>query len=709
MKIFPNRGKSKSDKSLALFYGEAATTSVESAGCAYQSPSIIATGAEAQSVAFLSVMTNLVLGLLLIKVPSLVEGKTPMKKTVVLIATISAATWLPIILLLLLFVKVSPFLLIALWIVSLVPTTLMIPLRDNWLANLVPSEKMGRYLSWRSAVAGVFYLITFYLMGYTLDSSAAHISRGYAFVLCIAFVASVGSVFLYSSIRPPAPIVKSQTAPTTTFISFLKGARKEHLGTFILFVSLFTFAVNLSGPLLSVYMLNELHFSYMTFTAIVSSEYIARIISLAFWGKQVDKVGSLKILRLVSYLIPISPILWLLSGNFFYLCVAQIFAGTLWAAFDLCCQTFLFKSTQPEHRLRYIVYYRSLTTLSVALGALVSALLLNNMIAIRGSQILGMVLLSGVMRLVVSRVMLPKLKPGGIPDAIVHEELARELEKVNYPARQGLHYHPETWSRVVKGAAAFGAIIGKAVNKLSSPRPVGLYYNPQKWASYMGHNSDLQPAMVQVNSSEPDPEGLYYNQQTWSDYMNPTSANQVANTRISASAQIKREALYYNPEAWAKFINQTAMAEAKSIENKKPAREGLFYNTQRWADYLKRSLVLNATTIRTGGEGITVRQPVFYHPEIWAQYKNQSSLSRVVAAKVSAMPARQALFYHPEEWDRFIDPAMVRIGRKSAIGTTFARQNTVKKLERRELSTRRLPVTTPPLTTKRIRISLSPA
>lgn len=225
----------------------------------------------------------------------------------------------------------------------------------------------------------------------------------------------------------------------------------------------------------------------------------------------------------------------------------------------------------------------------------------------------------------------------------------------------------------------------------------------------MGHNPDLQPAMVQVNSSEPAAEGLYYNQQTWSDYMNPTSANQVANTRISASAQIKREALYYNPEAWAKFINQTAMAEAKSIENKKPTREGLFYDTQRWADYLKQSLVLNATTMRTGGEGITVRQPVFYHPEIWAQYKNQSSLSRVVAAKVSATPARQALLYHPEEWDRFIDPAMVRIGRKSAIGTAFARQNTVKKLERRELSTRRLPVTTSPLTTKRIRTSLSPA
>ena len=87
--------------------------------------------------------------------------------------------------------------------------------------------------------------------------------------------------------------------------------------------------------------------------------------------------------------------------------------------------------------------------------------------------------------------MLPKLKPGGIPDAIVHEELARELAMVNYPTRQGLYYHPEAWSRFTKPVAAFGTIIGKAVNKIA-PRPAGLYYNPQTMVNLYG--TELRPA-----------------------------------------------------------------------------------------------------------------------------------------------------------------------------------------------------------------------
>ena len=118
--------------------------------------------------------------------------------------------------------------------------------------------------------------------------------------------------------------------------------------------------------------------------------------------------------------------------------------------------------------------------------------------------------------------MLPKLKPGGIPDAIVHEELARELAYVNYPTRQGLYYHPEVWSRFTKPVAAFGTIIGKAVNKIT-PKPAGLYYNPQQWSSYMGQNSDLQPAVIQANNNEINKSGLYHNKKAWADYMQQTA------------------------------------------------------------------------------------------------------------------------------------------------------------------------------------------
>jgi hypothetical protein len=206
MKIQLGTGKGKKENSLSLLHGEAASSAVESAGCAYQTPSVIAAGASAQGVALLSTLTHLVLSMLLIKVPSLVEGKqSTLKRTTLIIAVISSITWLPIVFVMLFMKNVNPLLLTALWIVGLVPTTLLYPIRDNWLAGLVPADKMGRYLSWRSVISGVCYLATFYLMGFILDQTTGFESRSYAFILSLAFLASAISVVLYCGVRPSPP------------------------------------------------------------------------------------------------------------------------------------------------------------------------------------------------------------------------------------------------------------------------------------------------------------------------------------------------------------------------------------------------------------------------------------------------------------------------------------------------------------------------
>lgn len=672
MKIFPSRSKDKKDKSLELFHGEAATSSAETVGCAFQSPSLIAAGANASSVALLSTITNIILAALLIKVPSLVEGKTPLKKTVIVLGTISAITWLPIIFALLFIKNISPLLLVGLWTINVVPSILILPLRDNWLANIIPSDKMGRYLGLRAAISGIFYLISFYVMGYSLDVSSSDISRGYAFILSIAFVASASNVLVYIFARPPATMPESPTKNKISFSGFIKGAKKERLGTFIIFVTLFTFAVYLNGPLFAVFILSELKFSYMTYTLIISCEYIARIISLTFWGKQVDKLGSLQILGKVSHLIPFVPILWLFSGNFFYLCLAQLFSGTIWAAFDLCCQTFIYKSTKPEQKLRYMVYYRSLITLAAALGTLTSALLLTNMFRIFGSQILGMLLLSGILRMVIVRIMIPRLKPGAIPDVIAQEEMVRQSAKSN-SGREALYYHPEEWSRLAKPMAVFGTIVNQAANKVAS-RPSGLYYNPQKWSSYTNQSLKRDHVAAQFTDSRVPKSGLYYDK--------PIQTNHVKKTHEQSYPDIKqvREGILNNILAQPKLPDQPIVVMSKLANNTKTTRNGLFYNTQNWGDYLKQSLVLNATTIRTNNEGQTNRQAILYHPEIWSYFNNQSVLSRNTMVKVGS--SRQALLYHPEEWEKIYNPAIVRIGRKSAIGTVLHKQRQINYFNR---------------------------
>ena len=89
----------------------------------------------------------------------------------------------------------------------------------------------------------------------------------------------------------------------------------------------------------------------------ISAEYIARIISLTFWGRMVDNTGSIRVMGIVSRFIPLIPILWLFSHNIVYLVAIQLVSGTIWAAFDLSRQTFVYKETPKD--LAYIILFIS--------------------------------------------------------------------------------------------------------------------------------------------------------------------------------------------------------------------------------------------------------------------------------------------------------------------------------------------------------------
>ena len=61
-------------------------------------------------------------------------------------------------------------------------------------------------------------------------------------------------------------------------------------------------------------------------------------------------------------------------------------------------------------------------------------------------------------------------------------------------------------------------------------------------------------------------------------------------------------------------------------------------------------MVLNATTMRTAGDSLSNRQPIFYHPEMWNNYKNQTALPKVTNVKTNArvMSTRQPLLIIPK-------------------------------------------------------------
>jgi hypothetical protein len=383
---------------------------------------------------------------------------------------------------------------------------------------------MGQYLSLRSAISGVAYLGFFYFMGYILDTSGEGIFKGYAAVLSIAFIGSVISVVLYKIIRAPKKeAAKNSTAPFH-FPDFIKEVRHGHLGKFILYVSSLGFAVYLCSTFFTVYMLKDLHFSYLTYTIIISSEYLARVISLTFWGKLVDKLGSMKILNIVSWLIPVVPVLWLFSHNVTYLVVIQLLSGMVGAAFDLCNQTLIYRSAPKERLLRYIVYHKSLSTFAMAAGALVGAFALNYVYPVFGSQILGLFLVSGVLRLI-----------------IVLGMYLRKTREYEEPIGETSESQPApAWN---------------SAPVYISPR-LGLYPPPARWVDYP-RPAAARVARIILNTDTVTPKGVYYRPQEWVEYIKPTRGAKQGEKVVPPFC-----GLYYHPKEWQEYIKQTSVRKA---------------------------------------------------------------------------------------------------------------------------------------------------
>jgi hypothetical protein len=504
------------DRSLGLFHGEAAVSSIETAGEAYQSPTLVSAGAGDKDVALLSTLSSLFLSFVLVKVPSMISTGGSIKRLVVLFSVLSTLTWIPLILVLFFFNSIAPYWLILLWIVSLVPSLLTGPLRDDWLAEKVPSGKMGRYLSVRSAISAVVYITAFFTMGYVLDHSGVQIFRGYAVVVFVAFCASLSSIFLFRVIKAPKSDKQATGRVYFGFKDFLKETKRGNLGKFVAYVSLLTFAVNLCSAFFTVYMLRDLHFSYMDYAIVISSEYLARIVSLSFWGRLVDRTGSIRVFGIISRFIPLIPILWIFSGSVPYLVVVQLISGTVWAAFDLCNQTLIYRSALPDLRLRFIVYNKALTTFSIAVGAITGALLLNFVWPVFGNAILGLFLISGVIRLIIVLSLFPRLKrnsadietvksdeedenlgrraspdkltpieaqyfQGGSAPAAAKSRFDTVLPPEGLPVK-GVFYHPEDWA--ASSPAALNTVKTEyQVEKIVPPK-TGIYYRPEEWGQY---------------------------------------------------------------------------------------------------------------------------------------------------------------------------------------------------------------------------------
>ena len=140
---------------------------------------------------------------------------------------------------------------------------------------------------------------------------------------------------------------------------------------------------------------------------------------LPVWARVRDIRGNRLVIVVSGALIPLVPVVWVFTSNYWALFVAQMIAGAAWSGYALAATTFLYDTVPPARRTLATAVHTVLSLSFWSLGAFFAAWLTTRMptgITLFGetwswgSQLLPMFALSAVLRGLVAVLTLPYLK-----------------------------------------------------------------------------------------------------------------------------------------------------------------------------------------------------------------------------------------------------------------------------------------------------------
>jgi len=408
--------KLKKHKTMSLSIKEGSFSAASfGLGNSYITPYALALKANNAQIGFLTSFMSLLSPLAQLYSSKLME-KFTRKKIIIITVILQALMWLPIISLSILFSKniyqaYLPTILIIFYATYALIGALASPPWFSLMGDLVPEKARGRYFSKRNRITGTFSVLAIITGGFILDyfKTKGYVLIGFAIIFFIASITRLISGAYFT--KHYEPKLKLHKGYYISFWEFLINLPKKNFGKFTIFITLMHFTVYIASPFFAVYMLKELQFSYLTYMIITLSSTVATLIIYPLWGRFTDDYGNIQLLRIVSILIPLIPILWLFSSNPYYLIfVPQLIGGVAWAGFFLSSSNFIYDSIPQERRALFVAYYNILNGVGIFLGAGLGGLLAQYLSITFMNKLLFIFLISGIARALIVLIFSWKIK-----------------------------------------------------------------------------------------------------------------------------------------------------------------------------------------------------------------------------------------------------------------------------------------------------------
>jgi len=226
-----------------------------------------------------------------------------------------------------------------------------------WMGSLVPAARRGVFFAARSRLTMSSSLLIFVSGGVVLSWSDASDRAwlGFAFLFGAAAVGRMISAVLLWRMHDPEPEAsKSSMRLRDSWLHIGESLKDPTFRHYSFFVAGLQGAVAVSAPFFAVYMLRDLEFTYLQFSLNSIASVGTQFLMLRFWGRFSDRFGNHLVMIISSCMIPIIPLLWLVSPNHYYLLLVQVISGVFWSGFTLSTANYLY-DIRP-HQTNFALY-----------------------------------------------------------------------------------------------------------------------------------------------------------------------------------------------------------------------------------------------------------------------------------------------------------------------------------------------------------------
>lgn len=252
----------------------------------------------------------------------------------------------------------------------------------SWMAAVVPQRLRGRYFGFRNSAVSFITLLGVPLMGLGVSTWDGGPIFGYGIVLFVGVLAGMISLGCQSFMGDVNPQVYKKDAESDRLTekkekqvtNFVPSVLKDsNFLMFILYFSVWTFAVNLSAPFFNIYLLKDLSLDVSLVTIYTSLSSGANLLLLMFWGKLADRWGNRPLLIAVGLVVAVTPLLWLGTGNYpfalwVWLPLLHLLGGTTLGAIGLCTNNIQMEIASIEQPSTYFAIAAAVSGVAGALG-----------------------------------------------------------------------------------------------------------------------------------------------------------------------------------------------------------------------------------------------------------------------------------------------------------------------------------------------------